>query len=158
MAVIVIVGLMAAAAVVFITPRSYAATARGYAYELTALMDTARQRAVATRTYQRIEVTADEIVHYAGVTDGMTLPEEWTEITTMPVPTQVVIASFDPITHVVDDTDVPAPGEGFPGAIDFAPDGAATAGTIFVTDSADEKRARVAVYRASGSVYTYQDW
>ena len=158
MAVVVIVGLMSAAAVVFITPRSYAATARGYAHEISALCETARQRAVASRTYQRIEVDASGVVHYQGDTEGMVPPETWTQVITMPAPNQVEIASFDTITHVTDDTDVPEPGVGLPGVIEFAPDGTATAATIFVTDSADDKRARVAVYRASGSVYTYQDW
>ena len=103
-------------------------------------------------------VDGTSVIHYHATTTGMAPPSAWTEITTMTVPDQVLIASFDEVTHVTDDTDVPAEGEGLPGAIDFAPDGSATAGTIFVTDSADDKRARVAVYRASGSVYTYQDW
>ena len=159
MVVIVIVGLMAGAAVVFIKPSSYARSARGYASAVTALCEAARQRAVASNTYQRIEVTTDGIVHYEADDPGMTLPESFTdEIARVDLPDQVVISSFDTITHVTDDTDVPEEGAGLPGTIDFAPDGTASAATIFVTDSSDDFRARVAVYRASGSVYTYQDW
>jgi Tfp pilus assembly protein FimT len=158
MAVVAIIGLMAGAAVVFVRPTSYAATARGYAHEVTALCDQARQRAVATRKYQRIEADDDGVIHYEATDPGMTIPTEWTQVITMSVPNQVVIASFDDVTHASSDTDVPTVGVGLPGTIDFAPDGTATAGTIFVTDSADDKRARVAVYRASGSAYTYQDW
>jgi Tfp pilus assembly protein FimT len=158
MAVVIIVGLMAGAAVVFINPTKVAATARGYAHEVTGMCDAARQRAIATHTYQRITVAADEISHYQGATSGMAVPDSWNLITTLEVPDQVTVASFDDATHVTDDTDVPEVGAGLPATIDFSPDGSASSATIFVTDSADDKRARVAIYRASGSVYTYQDW
>ena len=158
MAVIVIVGLMAGAAVVFVKPSAQARTARGYASSITALCDAARQRAVASNTYQRIQVTSTGVVHYQGDDDGMTIPTFTDEVAHLPVPDQVEIVSFDDVTHVTDDTDVPEEGAGLPGTIDFAPDGTASAATVFVTDSSDDYRARVAVYRASGSVYTYQDW
>lgn len=158
MAVIVIVGLLAAAAVVFVTPRSFASTARGYTFEISALCDSARQRASASRTYQRLEIDADEVIHYQATTSGMAEPTEWEFVARVPVPSQVSIASFDERTHIFEDDDVPAVGEGLPGVIEFAPDGSATPATIFVTDSADEKRARVAVYRATGSAYTYYEW
>ena len=160
MAVIVIVGLMAGAAIAFVKPSAYARTARSYGNAMTGLCDAARQRAVASSTHQRIVVDTDEILHYEGLTTGMAIPadDDWQLVARLAVPDGVVIASADSITHVTDDTDVPEVGAGLPATIDFAPDGTADAATIFVTDSDDEKRARVAIYRASGSVYTYQDW
>jgi len=158
MVVIAIIGLLAVSAVLFVKPRSYSATAQGYAQEVAALCDSVRQRAVASRTYQKLEVQGDEVIHWQGATPGMTPPTDWDLIGTTPVPSQVVVASTSDRTHMSPDDSVPAAGTGLPAEIDFAPDGSATAATIFVTDSGDEIKARVAIYRATGSAYAYYGW
>lgn len=158
MVVIAIVGLLAASATVFVRPRSFAASARGYAQEVAALCDSVRQRAVASRTYQKLEVKAGEVLHWQGTTTGMTAPDDWALVGTLPVPSEVVIAATASRTHVEPDDSPPSPGAGLPAEIDFAPDGTATAATVFVTDSADENKARVAIYRATGSAYAYYEW
>jgi hypothetical protein len=103
-------------------------------------------------------VKGNEILHWQATTTGMTPPEEWSLVGTTPVPSEVLVASTDDRTHAQPDDGVPTEGTGLPFDIDFAPDGSATAATIFVTDSADENRARVAVYRATGSAYAYYEW
>lgn len=158
MVVIAIIGILAVAALVFVNPRSFAATSRGYAQEIASLCDSVRQRAVASRTYQKLEVQGDEIIHWQGDTTGMTPPDDWSLVGTTPVPAEVVIASTSDRTHIQADDSVPTVGTGLPVEIDFAPDGTATAATIFVTDSADENKARVAIYRATGSAYAYYEW
>jgi prepilin-type N-terminal cleavage/methylation domain-containing protein len=158
MVVIAIIGLLTVAAVMFVKPRSYAATAQGYAQEVAALCDSVRQRAVASRTYQKLEVKADQVIHWQGTTTGMTPPDDWALVGTVPVPSEVVIASTSDRTHMAVDDNVPLAGAGLPAEIDFAPDGTAVAATIFVTDSADEVKARVAIYRATGSAYSYYGW
>ena len=158
MVVIAVVGLLSVSAVLFVKPRSYAASAQGYAHEVAALCDSVRQRAVASRTYQKLEVQGDEVIHWQGSTTGMTPPSDWNLVGTTPVPSQVVVASTSDRTHVNPDDSVPAAGAGLPLEIDFAPDGSATAATIFVTDSGDEIKARVAIYRATGSAYAYYGW
>jgi prepilin-type N-terminal cleavage/methylation domain-containing protein len=158
MVVIAIIGLLAVSAVIFVKPRSFAATSRGYAQEIAALCDSVRQRAVASRSYQKLEIKANEIIHWQGTTTGMTPPDDWSFIGTTPVPSEVAIAATSDRTHIQPDDGVPESGTGIPAEIDFAPDGTATAATIFVTDSVDENRARVAVYRATGSAYAYYEW
>jgi prepilin-type N-terminal cleavage/methylation domain-containing protein len=158
MVVIAIVGLLAVAALVFVNPRSFAATSRGYAQEVASLCDSVRQRAVASRTYQKLEVQDDQIIHWQGDTTGMTPPTDWSYVGTTPVPSEVRIASTSDVTHIEPGDSVPSEGAGLPAEIDFAPDGSATAATIFVTDSADENKARVAIYRATGSAYAYYEW
>lgn len=157
--VIIIVGVMAAVAVVFIKPRSTAETARGYAHEIAALCDAVRQRAVATRKKQRIEVDADQVVHRQATVAGLGADLDTNVVIgRTPVPSQVVIASMDIVAHDSSNKDVPAVGSGLPGAIDFEPDGSANAATIFVSDFRFEDRARVAIYPATGSAYAFYEW
>ncbi len=158
MVVIAIIGLLAVSAVMFVKPRSYAASAQGYSQEIASLCDSVRQRAVASRTYQKLEVKNNEVLHWQGTTTGMTPPVDWSLVGTTPVPREVVIASTSDRTHATPDDSVPAAGTGLPAEIDFAPDGTANAATIFVTDSGDEIKARVAIYRATGSAYAYYGW
>lgn len=161
--VITMIGVLATVALVFVKPSSAAATSRGYADEVAALCDAARQRAVASRTVQLIEVEADRVIHSRATTTGLSPPVgevdfEWGLIGTLNVPADVFIRTLSDRTHVVTNDSVPAAGTGVPGEIRFFPDGRATAGTIFVEDSRSLDRARVAVYRATGSVYAYSEW
>ena len=62
-------------------------------------------------------------------------------------------------THSAVDDSVPDKGTGLDATtIDFAPDGAGTAATIFVGDSSDERRLRIAIYQATGAAYIYEEW
>ncbi len=160
--VITMVGVLAAVALVFVKPGSAAATSRGYADEVAALCDAARQRAVASRRFQRIEVEAGRVVHLQATTTGLAPPDEdgfdFEVVGRIDVPADVVVSALSDRTHVATNDAVPAAGTGLPGAVVFSPDGRATAGTIFVEDSRSRDRARVAVYRATGSVYAYSEW
>jgi prepilin-type N-terminal cleavage/methylation domain-containing protein len=156
--VIAMIGVLTAVALVFVKPGQVASTSRGYADEVAALCDAARQRAVASRRIQLIEVEADRIVHRMALEPGLKQPSEWQLVETLDVPADVVIRSLDDSTHVQSNLDLPTPGDGVPGEIQFAPDGSAQARTIFVEDSRSQGRARVVVYRATGSVYAYSEW
>lgn len=156
--VIAMVGVLSGVAVLFIKPSSYAATARGYAHEISALCDVVRQRAVASRTRQMIEVTVDRVVHYRASEPGMAPATDWELIGTLPVPPQVWIASTDPRAHLESGDGVPELGAGLPFQVQFAPDGTATAATVFVHDAQDDIRARVAIFKATGSAFAYSEW
>jgi hypothetical protein len=56
------------------------------------------------------------------------------------------------------DTAVPLVGAGVPAVLDFAPDGTTSAMTIFVTDKARSSKARIVVFRATGSVLVLDTW
>jgi prepilin-type N-terminal cleavage/methylation domain-containing protein len=157
--VIMIIGILAGVAVVFVKPRSQAETARGYAHEIAALCDAARQRAVATRTRQRIAVEADQVVHTQAAGPGLKgdLDISPLPIGRTPVPSQVVISSMDATAHDASGSG-PTPGAGLPGLIDFEPDGSASEATVFVSDFRSEDRARVVIYPATGSAYVYYEW
>ena len=160
--VITMVGVLAAVALVFVKPSATAATSRGYADEVAALCDAARQRAVASRTYQRIDVAADGVTHSKATVIGL-IPVDELDFTdgvigALNTPADVFIRALSDRTHARTNESVPAPGTGVPGFILFSPDGRATARTIFIEDSRSQDQARVAVYRATGSVYAYSEW
>jgi prepilin-type N-terminal cleavage/methylation domain-containing protein len=162
--VICMIGVLAAVAALFLNPRTTAETSRGYAQEVAALCETMRQRAVATRTWQRLVVQADRVIHQRADDPGMAQPDDVDgyddgHVGMVAVPPQVVIAAVSFRTHVNVDDSVPAPGTNVPAFIYFRPDGTALEpATIFVSDSRSEQRARVAIYPATGSAYAYQDW
>jgi prepilin-type N-terminal cleavage/methylation domain-containing protein len=167
--VIVMVGVLAAVALVFVKPGSAAASARGYADEVAALCDAVRQRAIAAHTYERIEVEAGGVVHWqfealdAGPNEPSDPidPAEWKQLGVLPVPADVVVGAVSIKTHIRANEPIePDPDDdNLPAQIIFTPDGSARApATIFVEDSRSENRARVAIYPATGSVYAYREW
>lgn len=159
MTVVAIVGVISGIALMAIDQTSYAGTVRGFANETAAEMDTARMRAVSTRKWQRIEFAADNVTHWEADTEGMGDPPNWVLIRTIYAPKNVEVHAVSDRTHVTPGDGVPAAGDGLGTAIEFAPDGAArSAGTAFFGDTSDKRRARVAVYRATGSVYIFEEW
>ncbi len=158
MTVIAMVGVLSGIAVVFVKPSSHASSATGYAHEVAALCDAVRQRAVASRARQMLEVTSDKIVHYQASLPGMAPADEWRLVGTLPAPSRVFIASTDTRVHDAPRDGAPQLGAGLPFEVDFAPDSTSTAATIFVQDTYGETRARVIVYRATGSAYAYSEW
>jgi prepilin-type N-terminal cleavage/methylation domain-containing protein len=158
MTAVAMVGILSGLAVVFVKPTSYAASANGYAHEIAALFDAVRQRAVASGVRQMVEVTDDEVVHYQATLPGVAPADEWRLVGTLPAAPEVFIAATDTRVHVTPDDGVPSLGAGLPFQVDFSPDGTSTAATIFVQDTYGAVRARVAVYKATGSAYVYSQW
>jgi len=153
------IGVLAAVAVTFVNPRAQASTARGYAQEVAALCDSVRQRAVASRTQQKLEVQANQVIHWQASEPGLLAPTSWDLVGTVPVPSQVVVSAVSTRTHIQPNDGVPPPGDLLPfDGLEFLPDGSAEAATIFITDSKSENRSRVAIYPATGSAYVYYEW
>lgn len=158
--VIVMVGVLAVVAVVFIKPRSFSGTARGFADEIAALCDATRQRAVASRTQQQLVLEADVVVHNQANEPGLQAMGvgDWLAVGSLRAPSEVVIASVDNTPHIDSDTLVPSVGTGLGTELVFMPDGSTQPATIFVEDSRSENRARVVIYPATGSAYVYREW
>jgi prepilin-type N-terminal cleavage/methylation domain-containing protein len=156
--VLALIGILAAISYSTFTARSYAKTVNGFADEIVAEADTARMRAVSTRRWQRMQVSGDRVVILQSQSEGMVTPTAWDVIGYVMAPGGVRIDSFDTTTHLVANSSVPSPGDGLPGAIDFAPDGSAQSGTVFITDISDDEKVRVIFYRASGAAYMRSEW
>ena len=161
MVVVAIVGFLVAVAVISLTPDRYARTTRGFGEMITSEMETLRIRSVARKKWQRLEVYTDEVVHLEAVDEGMVKPATaagWVEIKAMSPPTGISLYAVSNRTHQLPDDGIPNLGDGLGGGIDFAPDGAGTAATVFLHDKNDRERWRIAVYRATGAAYLYEEW
>lgn len=161
MVVMAIIGILMVVAVVSIGGTTYAGTPKGFADKIVAEIDQTRLRAISARRWQRLEVKADEVVHWEANVEGMakpTDPDAWDLVRVTSVVGDIEVAMVNDSTHLYENTGVPAVGTGVGSLLDFAPDGAGTAATIFVRDRADKQRFRVVIYRATGTAYVYEGW
>lgn len=158
MVVVAIVGVLSALSFFLVKSTSYAGTPRGFTEQIAAVADTARLRAVATRKWQRLEFLADRVEHWEADLDGMGPPNNWVLMRTIFVPRNVEIAAVSTRTHLVPNDAVPGYGVGLGDGVQFAPDGAGQAGTVFIGDTFGKLKSRAAFYRATGSVYVFEGW
>lgn len=158
MVVVAIIGILTGIAVVMIQPDGYARTAHGFGSKVSATLESMRIRATSTRKWQRLEVRLNQVVHLEAESPGMAFPTTWTAVRIVEAPTGVEVYAKDDRTHIVPDDSVPSLGAGIGTTIDFAPDGAGDAATIFIRDEADKRRVRVAVYGATGASYVWDEW
>ncbi len=158
MVVITLIGILSALALASMSTQRYADTASGFAEQVVAEAETARMRAAATGKWQRMDVRSEGIYFWEATTKGLATPTDWVYVETMSVPGHIQVASFDATTHLTTGSSVPAVGANLPGAIDFSPDGQATAATVFIADENARDKIRVIVYRASGSAHKRGGW
>ncbi|HTM20390.1 MAG TPA: GspH/FimT family pseudopilin [Kofleriaceae bacterium] len=154
--VVALVGVVTAIAFASMSGSSYAGTVQGYSDEVANTLETARLRAVSSRRWQRIEFTSEYATVWQSTTTGMAVPTDWQSIEVLSTPQNVSVASTDDATHVAPGSP-PGVGAGLPGAVDFAPDGTAETFTVFLQDTNDV-RARVVVYRATGTPVVLSGW
>jgi prepilin-type N-terminal cleavage/methylation domain-containing protein len=158
MVVVAIIGILVGAASALVKTKSYAGTSRGLADEISADLDGARSRAVATRRWQRFVFHSGGVDHYQADSEGMAEPESWTLIRSLNNPPEILIHATADRTHLTAADSVPASGSGMDGELMMAPDGTAEPKTIFIGDAAEGHQSRVAVYRTTGSSYVFDGW
>jgi Tfp pilus assembly protein FimT len=161
MVVVAIIGILMTVAVLSIRSTTYAGTPQGFAEKIVSEIEHTRLRAISSRRWQRLHVNADQINHWEASVEGMvkpTDPDAWDLVRSVSAPGDTEVALVDDSTHLYENTGVPAVGSGLGSVIDFAPDGAGSAATIFVRDRNDRQRFRVAIYRATGTAYVYEGW
>lgn len=158
MVVVAIIGVIIAGAVLSIRGGRYAKNAKGYAEQVTATLESMRIRATASHKWQRLEISADNIVHMEAEDEGMGEPAAYYVVQTVAVPGGVRIAAVSTITHLEPNLAVEG---GWPGTdvfIDFKPDGSGTGATIFIEDDSGRGQYRVAVFRATGLARLFEEW
>ncbi|CAN5850755.1 hypothetical protein BH11MYX3_BH11MYX3_03160 [soil metagenome] len=176
MVVIAIIAVVSAL-MVSVSGRTYGANARNFADQLTQTMSLAKQRAVSTRKWQRVEITGSAPASPA-VATTVTL-WQWSNIgMTTPAGTCTVGPPAINCWQVVQQNTIPTGVSVWEGSttidvsggltktentaldfnVDFKPDGSSTGGTAFINDSSGSKMYRVLVYRATGSSYARADW
>jgi len=166
MVVVAIIAILAGIAVVSVRSERYGHTVLGFSKQISAEVDAARMRAVATGRWQQLEIQQAQVIHWEATTVGMGAPVEWEVVRRIGAPHNVLIAATDDKTHMKPADDLPTEGDGLPGHTDFAPDGSAQAAdlthpqalTVFLRDVADSDRRRVAIFRATGTSYVFKNW
>jgi len=163
MVVVAIAAVLVSAAVVMVRPERYARSSWGVGEQIVAELENMRLRAVATRKWQRLSISSNQVVHQEAATEGMVKPvdpDDWNDLKTLSLPSGIFIHSVDDETHLEAGGELPAAGTGLGDAlpIDFAPDGAGMAATLFVGDDAGDRRTRVTTFQATGAAYLYAGW
>lgn len=159
--VVAIVGILMAMAVVYVKPNAYAQTSRGYADAIGAFLESTRDRAIATHAWQRVEFATDGVTAYQAPVTGFDKPADdaWLYIAALTRPSaKVDIGMTDLVAHMDEASAVPADGTCCADFLDFAPDGTAAAFTVFVADEQRQRKARIVVFRATGSVLVLDSW
>lgn len=160
MAVIAVMGVLLTYAVVRIRGAQYNASVYSFAEKINAEIDSMRIRATANGRWQRLVVDQFDLVHEEATFTGMRVPgdDEWQVVRTINAGGELFVSALSTRTHVEPDDSVPGAGTGLGDTIDFAPDGAGQAATIFIGEESDRERARVAIYRATGASYVFDQW
>jgi prepilin-type N-terminal cleavage/methylation domain-containing protein len=164
MVVIAIIGVISAL-LVGLNSQTVGASAMNTSDELVSAYNLCKMRAVSTRSWHRCEVTPTSLTIYQYPTTGMTKPlsgttSGWLFVETVNIGAGVSI--WDRSTTAC----ASSPCTGAPTApntsllfdVDFRPDGSSTGGTLFVTDTGQNKMYRVVVYTATGSSYARNSW
>lgn len=122
-------------------------------------LNMARTRAVNTRRIHRVEVKANELLVWASTTTGFATPSAWAFVQRYKVPQNVTVYGAES-TIRTSTGNTPSSGMNLTYNMDYKPDGSATGGTLYVTDTQNSasRRYRVLVYRATGSAYARQTW
>lgn len=176
MVVIAIIGVLTAL-MMSVSGRTYGANPRNYSEQLVQTLGLAKQRAVSTRKWQRVEITgsapaapavANTVTLWQWSNSGMTVPSGscnvsppavncWQVVQQMTLPAGISIwAGSTTIAVTGGTTQTESTSLDF--NFDFKPDGSSTGGSAFITDSANSRMYRVLVYRATGSSYTRLGW
>ena len=159
MVVVAIIAILAVIGVAGISKRAYSATAKNISEQLVSTMAYARLRAGATRKIHRVQIQPQQVSIWALSTTGLTIPTtpSWGLVSNTTIPNGLVVwhaqagANVSPGANPTQSTTLTY-------AIDFRPDGQATASTVFVTDSQQRDKYRVLVYHATGGSYARQSW
>ena len=164
MVVVLIIGVVSAL-LVGLNSQTVGASAMNTSDELVSAFNLCKMRAVSTRSWHRCEVTPTTLTIFQSQSTGMTAPPAGDTVGWLLVETVTIgagVSVWDKSTTAC----AVSPCAGAPSAantsllfdVDFRPDGSSTGGTLFVTDTAQNKMYRVVVYTATGSSYARNSW
>ena len=155
MVVIAIVGILVSLAAS--AEPEYRANTRAFGDAISSEIEAARMKAVSSRRWHRVTLSATGGFIDQATTFGMGTPVGWTEVGRFGVPKRAKIVSTNLTTDV---TPLGAAPTGWAGAvISISPDGSAlSGGTIYISDSRDRSPHRVALFAATGYARVYAGW
>lgn len=152
LAIVGVLGLIALSA-----GSEHKAVARGFADQVSAQLESARLRALATRRWQRVTVTEQTVVLDQATTLGAAAPIGWQPVGQLTAPGSVRVVAIEPTT-VTTDQGPRAVGTGFELELRFGPDGSSLGRTLWISDRRGRSVFRIAVYRATGHARVVAGW
>lgn len=171
--VVAIVGITAGLGVVYLDSGKRGKDVQSFTQQLASQYSLARQRAVATRKRQRIEIGPTGFVHFQNIAEGLspndlTDPNNWDFVFQGVAPRDVSISAVASRLHTDADDSVPSASTDDPIIrIDLLPDGrarTATGGTffesgwtVFVEDD-EGVQVRALLFGVTGATAVYDNW
>jgi prepilin-type N-terminal cleavage/methylation domain-containing protein len=138
--------------------RSYGASAKVTADQVTSTLNFVKMRASSTRRIHTVQISPNEISVWESTITGFKASAATPTLVTRTklegnakiwnVDTAVKSSSGNTVTM----------NASLNTTMTFKPDGSSSGGTIYVTDNAHSKEYRVLVYKATGSSYAKQTW
>ena len=120
-------------------------------------LEGARLRAMATRRWHRATFDDRGATIEAATTTGMAAPTDYDVIGGFSLPHDALVYAASSTTAIAGGAS-PDPGDALPFEIRFAPDGTATAATVFIADRRGRSPIRIAVFASTGYARVYEGW
>lgn len=153
--VMALIGVITAIAFTYAGERR--AGTRGFADQLSGELESTRLRALSTRRWHRVVLTAGGATVEQATNVGMVPPVAYEWIGGVSAPPNVRIVAMATVT-LVTSTGTPADGDGLAEEIRFAPDGTSVARTLWVSDRRDKSPFRIALFGSTGRARVYEGW
>lgn len=160
MVVVAIVGIVSAVMFGIGSNTLGGGNAQSIANQTASAMNFSRMRAVNTRRIHRVDVTANEVLVWQSSLTGFgTTGAQWQFVQRFTTPKNAFVFAAESSIRTTSGNS-PTQNTGLPYTMTFKPDGSATGGTIYVSDTQNsaKKKYRVLVYRATGSSYARSTW
>lgn len=165
MVVVMIIAILSAS-IIGLNSQSFGGSAMNVSDQLVSTYNMCKMRAVSTRRWTRCEATPNSLTVYQWSAVGMTIPTGactppatncYQAVQKMAIPVGVTIWNGSTTVDISGGAMV-TQNTTLVFDIDFRPDGSSTGGTVFVTDTAANKKFSVLVYRFTGSSYARTGW
>jgi prepilin-type N-terminal cleavage/methylation domain-containing protein len=153
--VLALIGVLTAIAFTYFGERR--AGSRGFTDQLSGELESARLRALSTRRWHRVTVSANEATIDQATTTGMVAPVAYEFISKVTVPKNVRIVAVATST-IVTSSGPPVEGSGMTEEILFAPDGSSVGRTLWISDTKDHAPYRIALFASTGRARVFEGW
>jgi prepilin-type N-terminal cleavage/methylation domain-containing protein len=154
----VVIAIVAVLATVSMSPgQTYGANAENVSDAVVSAFNLARLRAESTRRIYRVQVEPTELSLWQATTTGLATPTDWQIAQVVKIPNGVVVWNAQPGVQLTTGA-TPTQDPSLVYAIDFRPDGQATASTVFLVDISGNRHYRVVVYQGTGGSYAREAW
>jgi prepilin-type N-terminal cleavage/methylation domain-containing protein len=165
MMVVAIIGVLSAV-MIGMSARTNGANASNVAEQVSSEFNLCKMRAVSTRRWHRCEVSTTAVTVYQWSATGMAVPAGtctlpatncYQGVERISIPAGIVVWNAQATIDILGGTSI-AQNTSLVFDFDFRPDGSSTGGTVFFTDTNNNHKARVLVYKSTGSSYVRQNW